>query len=32
MDLALKPPSRRGLLVTGLAPLIPQLLGSAFNI
>lgn len=32
MDAALKKPSRLGLLVTGLAPLIPQILGSAFNI
>ncbi len=35
MDLALNPPFtpvRRGLLVTALAPVIPQILGSAFNI
>ncbi len=33
MDAALKiPPPRRALLVTALAPVVPQLLGSAFNI
>ncbi len=32
MDAALKPSSRYGLLVTALAPVIPQILGSAFNI
>jgi adenylate cyclase len=32
VDAALKAPSRFGLLVTGLAPLLPQILGSAFNI
>src|SRR5690242_13557143 len=33
MDPALNsPPTRYGLLVTGLAPLVPQILGSAFNI
>jgi adenylate cyclase len=33
MDTALtRPPPRHGLLVTALAPLIPQILGSAFNI
>ncbi len=31
MDAALTP-SRHGLLVTGLAPVVPQILGSAFNI
>ncbi len=32
MDAALEKPNRYGLLVTGLAPLLPQILGSAFNI
>ena len=32
MDAALKAPSRYGLLVTGFAPLLPQIFGSAFNI
>lgn len=32
MDTALRVPPRRALLITALAPVVPQLLGSAFNI
>jgi adenylate cyclase len=32
VDAALNRPSRYGLLVTGLGPVLPQILGSAFNI
>ena len=32
MDAALKPPGRWGLIVTALGPVVPQILGSAFNI